>query len=392
MGLGLGLVRRAGGMTENHFHTPFGDYRLQRLPARRRELLRAWDAADEYLLHHLAEQGLPSVGDRALLLNDSFGALATALHSCPLWSASDSLLAHEATRLNYQANGLAPENLRLLTSLEMPRKTPDLVIIKVPKTLALLEYQLHRLRPLLTPDTRILAAGMMKALPGAAWKKLESLLGPVQTFPGRKKAKLMEIRFDPGLAAPPNPWPTRYQLEGTPYHIINHANVFSREKLDIGTRFFLQHLPTGRGRETLLDLGCGNGVLALMALHHNPEAVVHCVDESFMAVASARATLKDALGPEVNAHFHVAHDLTGFSDQSVDRVLCNPPFHQQQVVGDHIARQMFRDARRVLRHGGELWVVGNRHLGYHKTLKRLFGNATLVASNRKFVILCATRA
>ena len=75
----------------------------------------------------------------------------------------------------------------------------------------------------------------------------------------------------------------------------------------------------------------------------------------------------------------------------MDRVLCNPPFHQQQVVSDHIARQMFRDARRVLREGGELWVVGNRHLGYHKTLKRLFGNATLVASNRKFVILRAVR-
>ena len=374
------------------FDSPFGAFRLRRLPARRRETLQAWDAADEYLLRRLAEQGKPEAGEEPLILNDSFGALATALHEYTPCSASDSVLAHEASRLNYRINGLNPGGPRLLTSLEMPRKTPDLVIIKAPRTLALLEYQLHRLRPLLKRDTRILVAGMMKALPAAVWKLLESLLGPVRTFPGRKKAKLMEVQFDPGLAVPPNPYPTSYRLENTPYDIINHANVFSREKLDIGTRFFLQHLPVGRGEETLVDLGCGNGVLALMALHHNPEAVVHCVDESFMAVASARATLEGALGPEVNAHFHAAADLQGFPGKSVDRVLCNPPFHQQQVVGDHIARGMFRDAHRVLMEGGELWVVGNRHLGYHRTLKRLFGNATLVASSPKFVILRATRA
>jgi len=378
-------------MTENHFHTPFGDYRLQRLPARRREPLRAWDAADEYLLRQLAAQGGPAADSRILILNDSFGALATALHAFPLWAASDSVLGQEATRLNYRANGLAADKLRLLTSLEMPRGSPGLVIIRAPKTLALLEYQLHRLRPLLSPATRILVAGMMKALPAAVWKLLESRLGPVQTFPGRKKAKLMEVRFAPGLVTPPNPYPGSYRLENTPYRIINHANVFSREKLDIGTRFFLEHLPRRQGEERILDLGCGNGVLALMTLHHNPEARVYCVDESHMAVASARATLEAAFGPEHGAEFYAAWNLAPFSSGSMDRVLCNPPFHQQQVVGDHIARNMFRDARRVLREGGELWVVGNRHLGYHKTLKRLFGNAELIASNPKFVALRAVR-
>jgi 16S rRNA (guanine1207-N2)-methyltransferase len=34
-------------------------------------------------------------------------------------------------------------------------------------------------------------------------------------------------------------------------------------------------------------------------------------------------------------------------------------------------------------------VIGNRHLGYHQTLKKIFGNSELVASNAKFVILRA---
>jgi len=47
--------------------------------------------------------------------------------------------------------------------------------------------------------------------------------------------------------------------------------------------------------------------------------------------------------------------------------------------------------RRVLRPGGELCIVGNRHLNYHVKLKRLFGNVEQLAANRKFVVLSARR-
>ncbi|WP_234364664.1 methyltransferase, partial [Streptomyces sp. SM8] len=46
---------------------------------------------------------------------------------------------------------------------------------------------------------------------------------------------------------------------------------------------------------------------------------------------------------------------------------------------------MFAGARRVLRPGGELWVVANRHLGHHRQLRRLFGNCVTAASDPKFV-------
>ncbi|HDK8696375.1 TPA: methyltransferase [Aeromonas hydrophila] len=38
-----------------------------------------------------------------------------------------------------------------------------------------------------------------------------------------------------------------------------------------------------------------------------------------------------------------------------------------------------------------MWIVGNRHLGYHLKLKRLFGQVEQVAATPKFVILKATR-
>ena len=72
--------------------------------------------------------------------------------------------------------------------------------------------------------------------------------------------------------------------------LVNHANVFSREKLDIGTRFLLDHLPAVEGPAHVVDLGCGNGVVGLAIAATAPEAHVTFVDESFMAVASAAAT------------------------------------------------------------------------------------------------------
>jgi 23S rRNA (guanine1835-N2)-methyltransferase len=76
---------------------------------------------------------------------------------------------------------------------------------------------------------------------------------------------------------------------------------------------------------------------------------------------------------------------------SLELVLCNPPFHQQQVVGDLLAWRMFQQARAALVRGGELWIVGNRHLGYHAKLSRLFRSVQQVAATPKFVVLKATK-
>ncbi|MGZ0228488.1 MAG: class I SAM-dependent methyltransferase [Acidimicrobiales bacterium] len=115
------------------------------------------------------------------------------------------------------------------------------------------------------------------------------------------------------------------------------------------------------------------------------------MDSSHLAVASAQATVSRAMGDGRNDEFFVGDSLTLYDDASVDLIVCNPPFHDQHATDDSVAWQMFNDAKRVLRPGGQLLVVGNRHLGYHAKLKQLFGNLTNVASNKKFVVLSATR-
>jgi 16S rRNA (guanine1207-N2)-methyltransferase len=376
--------------TDNTLQVPQGAFTLARLPPRKGELLRAWDAADEYLLNMLAQQSLPRVDSRVLVVNDSFGALAVALSRWRPLSLSDSWLCHAATQHNLQANGVDVAAVTLLDSLSLPDESfapLDLVLIKVPKTLALLEDEMIRLAPRMHAQTQVIVAGMVKSMPSSVWQLLERLWGPTTTALAVKKAKLIFVTPTRLASVGPSPYPVCYPLEGTTYRICNHANVFSRDSLDIGTRLFLQHLPQGLGAREVIDLGCGNGVVGLIAAERNPQATLHFIDESFMAIASARENFIQNLGAAREAHFHVGDALSDFASHSADLILCNPPFHQGSAVGDQIARRMFQQSQRVLRKGGELWVIGNRHLGYHQTLKKIFGNSELVASNAKFVIL-----
>lgn len=370
---------------------PQGRFRLNRLPQRKNELLQAWDAADEYLLNYFASELTPELEAHITILNDSFGALALALQSYSPTLISDSYLSQQATRNNFQLNGLNPSKVILLDSLTLPAKPIDYLLIKVPKTLALLEYQLIMLRPLLQPDCQLILSGMLKALPVGVWKLLERLIGGTHTSLAVKKARLLFARLDHSLELPVNPFPVRYVLENNDLQISNHANVFSRESLDIGTRFLLQHLPDNPDYRQCIDLGCGNGVVGIMMAKQHLARSICFIDESFMAIASARENFESAFLGSRQAKFIVGDGLSAFSGPEIDCIVCNPPFHQQHTMGEHISWQMFKQSWQELRKGGELRVIGNRHLPYRQRLQKLFGNCEQVAGNAKFLIYKAIK-
>ncbi|MFD7388419.1 methyltransferase [Streptomyces sp. NPDC059852] len=374
--------------------TPWGDLALTRFPEDPRDRLRAWDASDEYLLAHLAEQDVPLSGT-VVAVGDRWGALVTALAAHRPTQITDSWLAQEATRANLARHGVEPGTVRLLTTQDPPPERVDVLLVRVPKSLALLEDQLLRLAPSVHEGTVVVGAGMVREIHTSTLELFERILGPTRTSLARRKARLIFCTPEPAAERPVNPWPRTYTLPdgvgaASGSTVVNHAGVFCADRLDIGTRFFLAHLPGGRGPRRVVDLGCGNGVVGTAAALANPEAEVLFVDESFQAVASAEATFK-ANGVPGHAEFRVGDGMAGVPDGSVDLVLNNPPFHSHQATTDATAWRMFTGARRALRPGGELWVVGNRHLGYHVKLRRLFGNSEVVASDPKFVVLRAVR-
>ena len=361
-----------------------GSFNLKRFPIKKNEQLQAWDAADQLVLNHLADQ-IDNRELRVLIINDQFGALSVAMSNTQAYMLSDSYIAQQATQANLALNDLAP--IQMINSTQELSDQYDLVIIKVQKSLAQLEDQLHKLRQHLHSGSQIIGSGMVKMIHNSTLSLFEKIIGPTQTSLAKKKARLVFSQYDSSLTVAANPYPQSYPLEPSGIQILNHANVFSRAKLDIGCRYFIEHIPSSDQALDIIDLGCGNGIVGIIAAQRNPKAKIHFYDESHMAVASAEHNYQQAFNGSRQATFQVTDCLGDREKASVDLILNNPPFHQQNAIGDFIAWQMFSQALQALKKQGELWVIGNRHLDYQNKLSKLFGNCQQVQSNKKFVIL-----
>ena len=371
------------------FQNPFGSFDLRRRPAHHDKSLRAWDAADEYLLETL--KCTLAHNCNVLVINDQFGALALALQNSRVCSWNDSRTSHLALLDNIGRNpSTSPFTPELLPGTRLPSGHFDAVLWRIPKTLAHFEHQLCSLLACTDANTIVLAAGMIKHLPKKVHELLQPL-GSVEVFAAQKKARVFRIVRNEKAEIPRQPSADSLVVPELQLALSAGPNVFAREKFDIGARFFIEQFAQLPRSARIADLGCGNGVLGLLAKRSQPWAAIDFFDDSYQAVAAAAANYRrNGLADLPPAgQFHVDDVFSAYRGAPFDLILCNPPFHQGHVVGDQIARQMFAQSRTQLYSGGELWVVGNRHLLYHLMLKRIFGNCRQIAANAKFVVLAA---
>ncbi|MBR9908457.1 MAG: class I SAM-dependent methyltransferase [Gammaproteobacteria bacterium] len=372
-----------------------GQWQLNRYPIRSHDPLQAWDAADE-LLHDIIAQ---RDDQQPLLVNDQFGALLLPLAGLAVASQADSYISHCAWHANLASNQL-PNTLQPLSPLDNAPAATDVVYLKIPKSQSLLEFQLAKLAAELAPGTQLFAAAKSKLFTPTVRALFEQYCTGVDVSLIQRKCRTLSAKL---TSAPiqAEQFVSTWQVPEFNLSLQHHAGVFARNQLDIGARFMLSNMPPS-GAERVIDLGCGNGVLGLRYAQLSPASQITWVDESFLAIASTRANIEQNLTGtpsstpcstpcSTTAQYHAQVDdcLAQQDDHSCDLILCNPPFHQEHAVTEHIARQMFRDSQRVLRKNGELWVVANRHLPYYQPLKRLFKQVHQVAQNSKFVILKA---
>ena len=159
----------------------------------------------------------------------------------------------------------------------------------------------------------------------------------------------------------------------------SQPGVFSWDRPDPGSRLLMTALPTLSGKGA--DLGCGVGVLAHAMLASPAVTRLDLVDLDRRAVEAARRNVDD---PRVTMHWadaRAAPELEG-----LDFVVMNPPFHDGGVEDKALGQAFIQRARRVLRRGGALWLVANRHLPYEATLGSLFASVTLKAEAQGFKV------
>lgn len=369
--------------------------------------LRAWDTADILLINRLTDDNLINKPDDTVddnkgqypktisIFNDQFGALACGLSQLlpdtAIASIQDSYIAIAATEQNigYNHSEFAEFGKNIELTSDHMEDISDTIAFKIPKNSAYLEYLLQKFSKC-SEETTIIAAAKATDINSSLVKLLERYFEKVSVSLTWKKSRIIELSQPKAEAYSSFSYWKNWTVASNQYQIANAPNVFARTKLDPGASAFLPHLPDVSGK-VVIDLACGNGILGLMTLSQLPEKMIF-VDESAMALESARKNVKDNFPEQLDRCEFVLDDcLQSFGSNSADIVLCNPPFHQQKTITDHIAWQMFNDAHKVLNKGGQLRIVGNRHLSYHIKLKRIFGNCNDIATNAKFVVLFAKK-
>jgi 16S rRNA (guanine1207-N2)-methyltransferase len=365
---------------------PQGEFSLKRYPSFKRDSLRAWDAADEYMLQYISDENIIEGGNRLLVMNDSSGALALALADFKPQLLSDSLLSQIATKENLRNNSIEIAQVDFLQTLQVPQCDIKVLLFKVPKTLSLLEDELYRIRPYLAPDARIIGAGMTRDIHTSTLEICERILGNTETSRAKKKARLIFCKLNELIGNLQSSYPTRYTLEGTDWVLVNHANVFSRTRLDNASRLLMEHIGASVKNRKIADLCCGNGVLGLVAGVRNPNAEVLFFDESFMALASVVENIEQII-PEQSTCVIGADGLGERSSNSLDLVICNPPFHSNKSIDKTVPWRLFNQAHQALRSGGELLIVGHISLRHDLKLRHIFGNCSQLGARGRFCVL-----
>lgn len=358
---------------------------LRRRPDIEAPELRAWDAADRYLLD-TAEPWLRERPEQVAVVDDTHGALtlgALALGARHVRVHQDSLIARRAREANAgdaHADAMSHHDLDDVVS-----RDARLILLRLPRSLDRLDAVARALSRAAHPDAVLLAGNMVKHMTPTQNEVLRRSWERVDVSLARQKARLLTAR------GPQEVEPAEPAVAEVPEHalrIVALAGVFGGASLDIGTRALLDTADQWPDYETAIDLACGTGVLAVALARRQPRARVLASDVSAIAVQSARLT---ARANDVAVETVQDDGLSQQPADSADLILLNPPFHVGAAVHTGIARRLFAEAGRVLRPGGQLWSVWNRHLDYVPALESSVGPTRQVSRGAKFTVTVSRR-
>jgi 16S rRNA (guanine1207-N2)-methyltransferase len=165
------------------------------------------------------------------------------------------------------------------------------------------------------------------------------------------------------------------ELRGFDLTLITAAGVFARDRVDRGTRLLVKHMQV-RPTDRFLDLGCGYGVVGIVAAKLAAEGHVTLIDINQRAVALARENL--AANGITNAEALQGDGFAPIADRVFDVIALNPPIR----AGLAVVNQLIEQAHSHLAPGGHFYLVGRTKQGVLRIaekMRQVFGNAEEVA-------------
>jgi 16S rRNA (guanine1207-N2)-methyltransferase len=175
----------------------------------------------------------------------------------------------------------------------------------------------------------------------------------------------------------------RTSLCGRSFEFLTASSVFSKRKVDSGTRLLIEAtiLPqTG----CVLDIGCGYGAVGIAVAKINPKLHVVMTDVNARAVRLAKKNIE--LNRVTNTEVRYGFFYEPVEDLRFNCVLSNPPVS----AGMETVKNIVLQAPKVITAGGTFQMVIRSKIGA-KLLPALFtetfGNCMVVARESGFRVL-----
>lgn len=171
------------------------------------------------------------------------------------------------------------------------------------------------------------------------------------------------------------------------FHLNIHSKpgLYGWQKIDEGSVLLVEEfikLASTRTYQSALDLGCGYGYLSMAMANYGISRIV-ATDNNAAAIMACRDNIQTF---KVDTQV-IAGDCADSVNESVDLVLCNPPFHQGFSVDSQLTEKFVAATANHLRKGGDALFVVNTFIAIEKVAQRYFKQITLMANNRKFKVL-----
>jgi 16S rRNA (guanine1207-N2)-methyltransferase len=276
------------------------------------------------------------------------------------------------------------KNIDVCVNHRMPESEYDLVILYYPKSKPEVLMALDNIRAVINPSAELLVVGENKS----GVKSIEKQLAGKVEFSNKIDSAKHCILYSFSEIKPHTQFDiTAYHKEftvdvaNTQFTAISIPGVFNHGALDMGTKMLLENAPTTK-QGTVLDFGCGAGLIATFLGLKNPALKFICSDVSALAAYATTQTLKLN---KINGEAILSNGLASVSGK-YDLIISNPPFHTGIATDYSVAEHFLANAKQHLTKSGKLTIVANSFLKYPPILESQFESYHTVFKNNKFAV------
>lgn len=167
----------------------------------------------------------------------------------------------------------------------------------------------------------------------------------------------------------------RTYLCGKPFEFLTASGVFSKKRVDLGTRVLIESMVLPE-KGNVLDVGCGYGAVGIVAALSNPNLRVVMVDVNERAVWLAKQNVQR--NNVINAEVRSGHLYEPIKSLTFNCVLSNPPVS----AGIETVKAIIVEAPKHMANKACFQMVVKSKIGGKRLkvfLEEAFGNTEILA-------------